>query len=80
MQHQFSELLVAHKQADLQREIEQINLVREAESTSAPLQNWTNDKMHDFSVWMIRTGKRLHERYHTPSCLHQMHPRSSQAH
>jgi len=80
MQHQqFPELFVAYKQADLQREIEHNTLVREAKGTDAPLRTWANNKMHDFSVWMICTGERLHKRYHTSSHLHQLHPRSYQA-
>lgn len=77
--HQFPELFVAQKQAELEREIKHNNLLRESKSTYTPLQTWANNKMHDFSVWMICTGEKMHKRYHRASHLHQLHPRSSQA-
>ena len=78
MQHQFPELFVAHKQAELQREIEQNNLVREATRSSVTLQTWADNKMHDLSVWMICTGERLHERYHRSNHLPHLHQSGSQ--
>ena len=67
MQHQFSELLVAKKQADVQREIEHDKLVREAEQAGAHRQSFIANKLHALSIWMIRNGERLHERYHARS-------------
>ena len=78
MQHPFSEILVTHKQADIEREIDQIKLIREAEQANAPFPGWAANKMHDLSVWMILTGERLHERYHAPNHLHHLHQRSTQ--
>jgi hypothetical protein len=80
MQHQFPELFVAHKQADLQREIEQNNLANEAINANKHIQQgWVANKMHDLSVWMIYTGERLHKRYHTPAHIHHLHQGSTQA-
>lgn len=79
LHQQFPELFVAQKQADLQREIEHNNLVREAKSANAPYQGWIDNKMHDLSVWMICTGNRLHERYHAPTHLPHLHQGSTQA-
>ena len=80
MQHQFPELFVAHKQADLQREIEHNILVREAKNANKHIkQGWVANRMHDLSVWMICTGKRLHEHYHAPTHLSHLHQGSTQA-
>jgi hypothetical protein len=79
MQHQFPELFVAHKQADLQRELEQNILVRQAKGSNVFLRDWTANKMHDLSVWMMCTGERLHERYHTSNHLSHLHRSGSQA-
>ena len=79
MQHPLPELYVAQKQADLQREIERNNLVREAIGFDKPLQGWAANKMHDLSVWMICTGQRLHERYHATTHLSHLHQGSPQA-
>jgi hypothetical protein len=78
MQHPYPELYVKQKQADLQREIEHINLLREAKRANTPFQGWVANKMHDLSVWMMYTGERLHERYHTTHLQH-LHQRGSQA-
>jgi len=80
MQHPLPELYVAQKQADLQREIGHNYLVREAKSANKPFQGWAANKMHDLSVWMICTGKRLHERYHASTHLPHLHQGSTQAH
>ena len=78
MHHALPELYMAQKQADLQREIKHNQLVREAKGNQNSLQAWTVNKMHDLSVWMICTGERLHERYHTTHIQH-LHRRSTQA-
>lgn len=78
MQHPFPELFVKQKLADTQREVEQEKLAREAKGTNTPLQGWVANKMHDLSVWMICTGERLHERYHTTH-FHHLHQRGTQA-
>ena len=78
MQHPFPEKFIAQKLADTQREIGHNKLVREAKKSSSPLQGWIANKMHDLSVWMICTGERLHERYHTTH-LQYLHPRGTQA-
>ena len=79
MQHPLPEIFVAQKRADIQREIEHSKLIREAKQANAPLPGWAADKMHDLSVWMMCTGERLHERYHTSTHLPHMHQRSPQA-
>ena len=77
MQHPLPEVFIAQKQAELQREIEHSNLVREANNANIPIQGWVVTRMHDLSVWMMCTGERLHERYH--SQLPHLHQRSTQA-
>jgi len=80
MQHPFPEKFIEQKVADTRKEVQHIRLVREAKSanTSAPLQGWVANRMHDLSVWMMCTGERLHERYHTTHLQH-LHQRGSQA-
>jgi len=78
MQHQFPEIFVAQKQADIQREIKHNALVHEAQKTNAPLPGWAANKMHDLSVWMMCTGERLHERYHRSNHLPHLHQSGSQ--
>jgi hypothetical protein len=69
MQHPIPELYIAQKQADLKREIRHNKLVREVKSASAPGQGFIANKLHALSIWMIRTGARLHERYHVSAHL-----------
>jgi hypothetical protein len=78
MQHPFPEKFVEQKLADTQRELAHSKLVRQAKKTNAPLPDWAANKMHDLSVWMMCTGERLHERYHSTH-LHHLHPGSTQA-
>lgn len=78
MQHPFPEKFIEQKMADTQREIEHIRLMRETKGKNTPLQGWFANRMHDLSVWMICTGERLHERYHTTHFQH-LHQRSTQA-
>ena len=65
MQHPIPELFMAQKQADVQRELEHDNLVREAKSTKNPIQGWIVEELHYLSLWMIITGERLHKRCHS---------------
>jgi hypothetical protein len=77
MQHPLPEVFIAQKQADLQREIEHSNLVRQANNANSPIQGWVANKMHDLSIWMMCTGERLHDHYHAQ--LPHLHQRSTQA-
>jgi hypothetical protein len=67
MRHAYPELYIAQKQADVQREIKQNNLVREAKSDHAQRQGFIANKLHALGIWMIRKGEQLHERYHVRS-------------
>ena len=58
------EVLMEEHRADFRREMEQLRLEREAQSTKAHKPNWIERKMHDLSYWMVTTGERLHRRYH----------------
>ena len=78
MQHPFPEKFIEQKLADTQREIENIRLVHEVKGKNAPLQGWIANRMHDLSIWMICTGERLHERYHTTH-FQYLHQRGTQA-
>lgn len=61
------EVLMEERRADLRREIEQLRLEREADSAKPRKLNWLECRMHDLSMWMVRTGERLHRRYHDPA-------------
>jgi hypothetical protein len=78
MQHPFPEKFIEQKLADTQREIEHIRLMRDAKGKNSPLQGWIANRMHNLSIWMICTGERLHERYHTTH-IQYLHQRSTQA-
>lgn len=58
------EILMEERRADFRREIEQLRLEREATSTKPHNPNWMERRLHDFSMWMISAGTRLHSRYH----------------
>jgi hypothetical protein len=67
MHHAYPELYIAQKQADVQREIKHNQLVREAKSVNAHRQGFIANQLHALSIWMIRKGEQLHERYHVRS-------------
>lgn len=67
MQNQLLELLIAEKQAELEREIQHHKLVREAEKAKAPRQSFIANKLHALGIWMVRAGEWLHEHYHAQS-------------
>jgi hypothetical protein len=53
--------------ADFRRKMMQLRLEREALATKPRKPNWMAHRMHDFSVWLMVTGARLHRRYHEPA-------------
>lgn len=59
--------LMEERRNDFRRDMEQLRLVREAENTKPFKPNIFERKMHDFSVWLIKIGQRIHRRYHTPA-------------
>jgi hypothetical protein len=61
------EILMEERRADFRREMEQLRLEREAISTKPHKLNWLERRMHDFSMWMMYTGERMHRRYHDPA-------------
>jgi hypothetical protein len=69
MQHWLDERLVDTRRDDFRREMEQINLVREAESNYSARQSWVNVQLHNLGHWMMTTGERLHKRYQAPEPL-----------
>jgi len=69
MQHWLPEKLVETQRADFRREIEQLNLLREAEGAYDARQTWIKNLLHVLGHWMITTGERLHKRYHAPEPL-----------
>ena len=60
------EILMEERRADFRREMEQLRLEREAQIAKQRKVNWLERRMHSFSMWMISTGERLHQRYHEP--------------
>jgi hypothetical protein len=69
MQHWLVEKLVETRRDDFRREIEQLNLVREAESAYDARQSWIKQQLHDLGAWMMTTGESLHKRYQAPEPL-----------
>jgi hypothetical protein len=69
MQHWLLENLIETRRDDFRREIEQLNLAREASSADGSRQGWINLQLHNLGHWMIAAGERLHKRYHTPESL-----------
>jgi hypothetical protein len=61
------EILMEERRADFCREMEQLRLEREAQTTKPHKLNWLECRLHDLSMWMISTGERLHQRYHDPA-------------
>jgi len=69
MQHWLPEILVEYRRDDFRREMEQINLVREAGNAYDARQSWIKVQLHNLGHWMIAAGERLHNRYHAPESL-----------
>ena len=61
------EVVMEERRADFRREMEQLMLEREAQSTNAHKPGWLQRRLHDFSMWMMSTGERMHRRYHDPA-------------
>jgi hypothetical protein len=57
------EILAEEERADFRREMEQMRLEREAQSTKPRKLNWLERRLHALSQWMVSTGERLHRRY-----------------
>ena len=72
------EIYVTEKLADIRHEVEQRNYVRAIERANAHIPGWVANQMHNLSVWMIQTGERIHEHYHTPAQIPHLHQRSAQ--
>lgn len=69
MHHWHPEILVEIQRDDLRREIEQLNLIREATSGYGTRRSWMKVQLHNLGHWMITTGERLHKRYQAPEPL-----------
>jgi hypothetical protein len=69
MNNQLHEFLIAEKRADLERELEHNRLLHEAENARARRQGFIGNILHALSIWIIRVGERLHERYHVSAHL-----------
>jgi hypothetical protein len=67
------EFLLETRRADFRREVEQLNLIREAERKEEAHQNWMNKIVHDLGIWMMKTGERLHARHQAPAPLPRWH-------
>lgn len=63
------EILHEERLADLRREVEHLNLIREAENASNSRQNRLKRRLHSLGDWMMRTGERLQKHYHAPTPL-----------
>ena len=58
------EIVAEEERADFRREMEKYRLEREAKNTKPRQPNWLENRMRDFSMWMVSTGKRLYSRYY----------------
>jgi hypothetical protein len=79
MEQWLLEKLVETRRDDFRREMEQINLVREAENAYGARQSWLKLQLHHLGHWMIATGERLHTRYHAAEPLPRWHQGSTLA-
>lgn len=61
------EILMEERRADFRREIEQLHLEREALAAKPRKPGWVEHRLHDFSIWMMTTGERMHRRTHHPA-------------
>lgn len=71
-QHPLPEFFIAERQAELERELEHNKLLYEAENARAYRQGFVGRMLHALSLWMMRNGERLHERYHVSANLADM--------
>jgi hypothetical protein len=69
MQDWLVDKLVETRREDFRREMEQINLMREAQNAYDARQSWLQSQLHHLGHWMVTTGERLHTRYHAPEPL-----------
>jgi hypothetical protein len=79
MEHWQIEKLVATRRDDFRREIEQLNLVGEAENAYDSRRSWLKVQLHNLGHWMMTTGEQLHQRYQTPEPLPRWHQGSTLA-
>jgi hypothetical protein len=63
------EILYKERRADFRREMEQLNLIREAENAYGARQSWLERNLHRLGSWMMLAGERLRNRYHAPTPL-----------
>lgn len=61
------EIIMEERRADFRREMEGIRLEREALLTRPQKLGWTKSRIHDFSMWLVATGERLHRQLHDPA-------------
>ena len=76
MQHWLPEKLVETQRDDFRREIEEINLIGEAENAYEARQNWPKKLLQNLGNWMMGAGKKLEDHNQAPDPL----PRSYQGH
>jgi hypothetical protein len=79
MQHWHPEKIVETRRDDFRRDIEQLNLVREAGNAYPSRQSWAKVQLHNLGHWMMATGERLHKRYQAPEPLPRWHQGSTLA-
>ena len=76
MQHWLPEKLVKTRRDDFRREIEEINLIGEAENAYEARQSLPKKLLQNLGRWMMGTGKKLEDDYQAADPL----PRSYQGH
>jgi len=66
MNHWHTEKMAEFHRQDIINDIEQIRLVNLATQSRVYRPGLFTRTMHNFAVWMITTGKELHNRYELP--------------
>lgn len=73
------EILFEERRADFRREIEHLNLIREAEDASGAHQNLIKHSIHALGAWMVHHGQRLQDRYRARAPLPRYYQSNSLA-
>ncbi|HAV77162.1 MAG TPA: hypothetical protein DCX53_07395 [Anaerolineae bacterium] len=67
MNNWHNEYMAEYHRKDLLDDSERIHLMHTATRSPVYHPSWLTRTMHGFAVWMISTGKELHERYELPN-------------
>ena len=77
MNYYQDELTASHNRERVREDFKQIHLEQKKAHLSPHRLNLFTRTMHSFAIWMISTGKELHERYEIPSMHRTKAPSNS---